>query len=234
MNKASFASPLRVLVVDDGPDTTASFSWLLKIWGHSVRAAHNGPAALEVARACPPHVVLLDVALGSGMDGYDVARQLRALSNLEEPLLICMTGFGMEADRRHSQEAGFDYHLTKPANPEELQEILAGWKPRYRTKYMLLPRDERTSLASNRPKLALAPPARISEVAERRLHSHLYLALKNLSCAYHAGVLTLPGWLPTYYLKQLAQAAVAQIEGVERVDNQIEVLVSAQRYIGRA
>jgi CheY-like chemotaxis protein len=128
MSGASSLPPLRVLVVDDCPDTTDSLALLLRLWGHDARVAHDGPAALEAARASPPDVVLLDVGLGTGMDGYDVARRLRALPNLEEALLICTTGYGMEADRRRSREAGFDHHLTKPANPEKLQQILAAWK----------------------------------------------------------------------------------------------------------
>jgi hypothetical protein len=95
-------------------------------------------------------------------------------------------------------------------------------------------------MSANQPNPTLAetatraPPAEPGEFAERRLRGLPYLALKNVSCAYRDGVLTLRGWLPTYYLKQLAQAAVAQIEGVGRIDNRIEVLAPARRDAGRA
>src|SRR5688572_1211444 len=102
-------SPLRVLVVDDCPDTTASFSYLLKDWGHDVQVARDGPAALENARTFRPHVVLLDIALRSKWDGYDVARQLRALPGLERLTLICLSGYATAGDRRRSQQAGFDH-----------------------------------------------------------------------------------------------------------------------------
>ncbi len=128
MNATSASTPLRVLVVDDCPDTTASLSWLLESWGHDVRVAHEGHAALEEARAYRPHVVLLDIGL-PGMNGYDVAGRLRALPGLEQVSLICLSGYAAQEDRRRSQEAGFDRHFAKPADPEGLQRLLAAEKP---------------------------------------------------------------------------------------------------------
>src|SRR5262249_30533650 len=142
MSGASSPSRLRVLVVDDCRDTTDSLALLLKLWGHDVRVARDGPAAVGEARAYLPHVVLLDIALGTGMDGYDVARRLRALPNPEEMLLICMTGYGMVADRHRSREAGFDHHLTKPAEPDELQRLRAAWKASFSNRVPHVPGDE--------------------------------------------------------------------------------------------
>jgi two-component system CheB/CheR fusion protein len=155
MSGASFPTPLRVLVVDDCRDTTDSQAVLLKLWGHDARVAHDGPAALELARAYRPHVVLLDVALGTGMDGYAVARRLRALPHLEAALLVCMTGFGTTSDRRRYREAGFDHHLTKPADPEDLQRILAARKAHVPAGLTAPPYHPGAALAPSRPGSAL-------------------------------------------------------------------------------
>src|SRR5262249_10977902 len=89
---------------------------------------HDGPGALQAARAYRPHVVLLDIALGTEMGGYDVARVIRGDPDLQEALLICMTGYGRETDCRYAREAGFLYHFTKPANPLALQQVLEAQK----------------------------------------------------------------------------------------------------------
>ena len=80
-------SPLRVLVVDNSPDMTTSMSCLLQLWGHDVRVAHEGAAALEIARAYQPHVVMLDSALETRWDGCEVANQFRALPELDN---VCL------------------------------------------------------------------------------------------------------------------------------------------------
>src|SRR5262245_45267911 len=116
---------LRVLVVDDCVDTTTSLTWLLEMWGHDVRVAHDGPAALEIARAYQPDAVVLDIALRQRWDGYDVARQLRALPGLEHVYLICMSGYVTERDRKRSEIAGFDHFFVKGADPNELEQLLA-------------------------------------------------------------------------------------------------------------
>jgi CheY-like chemotaxis protein len=123
-------TPLRVLVVDDCHDTTDSLATLLGLWGgYDVSVAYDGPGALEAARGQPPDIVLLDIKLGTGMDGYDVARLLRAQNSLKDALLVCITGYGMDADRRRARQAGFNQHLTKPFDPNELEGLLATWKP---------------------------------------------------------------------------------------------------------
>jgi CheY-like chemotaxis protein len=115
---------LRVLVVDDCPDTTGSFAALLALWGHDVRVAADGPQALETARRYQPHIVVLDIGLPGGMDGFEVARRLRELPNRWRTIVICVSGYGREEDRRRSRLAGCDYHFVKPTDPEELQRLL--------------------------------------------------------------------------------------------------------------
>jgi len=114
----------RVLVVDDNTDSAETMAEMLKLWGHEVQMAHDGPGALEAARAQPPDAVLLDVGLPV-MDGYETARRLRQ-EGLGGKLLVAVTGYGGAEDRRRAAEAGFDRHLTKPVSPEALRAILGG------------------------------------------------------------------------------------------------------------
>jgi CheY-like chemotaxis protein len=118
---------------------------LLRLGGHDVRVAHDGPAGLEAAASTPPDAVFLDIGLPKGMDGYDVARRLRAQPALGSALLIALTGYGQEEDRRRSRGAGFDAHLVKPVDPDALRELLAQYRGR---------RPETVGPVSNRPSLA--------------------------------------------------------------------------------
>ena len=120
----------RILVVEDNKDSAESLAMLLRLQGHEVATAHDGTKGLEEAARSLPGVVLLDIGL-PGLSGYDVARRLRATSGLEKALLIALTGYGGEADRQRSHEAGFNAHLVKPVDPDELNELLAGaeWSP---------------------------------------------------------------------------------------------------------
>jgi CheY-like chemotaxis protein len=118
-------SGLRVLVVDDNVDAVETLVMLLGLWGHDVRSAADGPAALQAAAAHHPDVVLLDITL-PGMTGYDVARQLRADPELRDAVLVAMTGHGEAADKKAAREAGFTLHLLKPVEPDVLQKLLAG------------------------------------------------------------------------------------------------------------
>ena len=120
----SVASSHRVLVVDDNVDAAHSLALLLRSTGHEVQTSHDGVAALESAAAWRPDVVLLDIGLPR-MDGYEVARRLRKDLHLQEALLIALTGYGQEEDRKLSQEAGFDAHLTKPIEIADLERLLA-------------------------------------------------------------------------------------------------------------
>jgi CheY-like chemotaxis protein len=118
------SAPRRVLVVDDSPDAVESLSMILRVWGHEVHTAADGPTALHEAEALRPEVVLLDIGL-PGMDGYEVARRLREQVRLIDTLLIALTGYGQDEDRRRVAEAGFDTHLVKPADLTVLQKLLA-------------------------------------------------------------------------------------------------------------
>jgi PAS domain S-box-containing protein len=121
----------RVLVVEDNKDSAESLSVLLELMGHEVRVAHAGPEGVEAGAAWRPEVVISDIGL-PGFDGYEVARRLRAVPGLAGALLIALTGYGRDEDRRQSAEAGFDHHLVKPADPADLRRILAGKAPRPR------------------------------------------------------------------------------------------------------
>ncbi|HEV3263102.1 MAG TPA: MASE1 domain-containing protein [Gemmataceae bacterium] len=114
----------RVLVVDDNVDAAQSLASLLRLEGHHVQVAHDGPRALEAAQAQRPEVVLLDLGLPE-MDGYEVARRLRQQPGLRTTLVVALTGYGQEEDRRRSREAGFDLHLIKPVDPAALLDVLA-------------------------------------------------------------------------------------------------------------
>jgi CheY-like chemotaxis protein len=113
-----------VLITDDNRDAAHSLARLLQAWGYRTWVTYDGPAALAAAAEHRPRVALLDIGLG-GMTGYDVAQRLRADPATADTRLIALTGFGQEEDRRRSQEAGFDAHLVKPVDPEELQHLLA-------------------------------------------------------------------------------------------------------------
>ena len=114
----------RVLVVDDNRDVADSLVMILRMTGHEVRVAYDGPAALETVETYRPEIILLDIGL-PGMDGYEVARRLRQHPRLPNALLVALSGYGQEEDRRRSREAGFHHHLTKPVEPEALGELFA-------------------------------------------------------------------------------------------------------------
>src|SRR5262249_22206760 len=115
---------LRLLVVEDELAVAEMLVMLLEMWGHTVQAVHDGPAALAAAPTLRPQVVLCDIGL-PGMDGYQLARQLRQQEGLNKAVLVAMTGYGQEHDRRRAQEAGFDHHMTKPVDPAVLEKLLA-------------------------------------------------------------------------------------------------------------
>jgi len=115
---------LRVLVVDDNVDTAGSLAMLLEESGDEVRMAHDGPTALEAALSYRPNVILLDLGL-PGLTGFEVAKRLRQQPDFQNVVLVAMTGYGQEADRRRSLDAGFNHHLVKPADFGKVQDILA-------------------------------------------------------------------------------------------------------------
>jgi CheY-like chemotaxis protein len=114
----------RILVVDDDQDTARGLGRLLEASGNEVRCAHDGPSAVDTARGFRPDAVLLDISL-PGMDGHRVATQLRREDCCKNALLIAVSGYGRDEDRRLSSEAGFDHHLTKPVDCDALLALLS-------------------------------------------------------------------------------------------------------------
>jgi CheY-like chemotaxis protein len=112
------------LVVDDNVDAAETIEMILRASGYDVRCVYDGPSVLQAAKAYRPDVVVLDIGL-PGLSGYDVARELREQPEFRRTPLFAVTGYGQEEDRRRSQAAGFDYHLTKPVDPEALQAFVA-------------------------------------------------------------------------------------------------------------
>ena len=117
-------TPRRVLVVDDNRDAADSVALLLKLLGADVRMSYDGADALAAIDSFHPVIVLLDIGL-PGMDGYEIARRIRQRPDLDHVTLIALTGWGQAEDRLRSQEAGFQHHLVKPADPEALEALLA-------------------------------------------------------------------------------------------------------------
>jgi signal transduction histidine kinase/DNA-binding response OmpR family regulator len=117
------AAARRIMVVDDERISAISLGRLLTLMGHEVRTAHDGLEAVGVAEAFRPDVVLLDIGLPK-MNGYDVARKVRQQPWGQGMVLIALTGWGQEADRRRAREAGFDHHLVKPVDPATLTQLL--------------------------------------------------------------------------------------------------------------
>jgi two-component system CheB/CheR fusion protein len=113
-----------VLVIDDNVDTCESLSAALGLTGHRVRTASDGKAGIAAAQALKPDVVLCDVGLPD-IDGYEVARTLRADETLRSTRLIALSGYARPEDKERAKKAGFDAHVAKPPKVEELNELLA-------------------------------------------------------------------------------------------------------------
>jgi CheY-like chemotaxis protein len=116
--------PRRCLLIEDHVDAAESLAMLLELIGHEVEVAFDGASGLAKAHASSPEVVLCDIGL-PGMDGYAVARALRAAPETSTAFLIALTGYGQDDDRRRALEAGFDAHLIKPVDLEALRRLLA-------------------------------------------------------------------------------------------------------------
>ncbi len=114
---------LRVLVVDDYADALEMLAELVEALGHEVRTASDGEEAVRLVHGELPDAVLLDLGLPK-LDGYQVAKEIRGLERGSDVLLVAMTGWGQAQDKKRTQEAGFDLHLTKPADPDVLRRML--------------------------------------------------------------------------------------------------------------
>jgi CheY-like chemotaxis protein len=143
-NTPTLEPRLRVLVVEDNDDIARSLAMLLELWGHDAEIVDRAEAALEAVRTRRPAVVLMDIGL-PGMNGYEVAKMLRRQEGCDKLMLVAMTGYGEEEDRRRAQEAGFDRHLVKPVDPDVLQELLANCESLTRS-----PRERELSVESLR------------------------------------------------------------------------------------
>jgi CheY-like chemotaxis protein len=119
---AGAASARRVLLVDDNPDAVNLLAELLRLRGHEVKVASDGPAAITAGPAFDPDVAILDIGLPV-MDGYELARRLLGLLP-RRPRLIALTGYGQQQDRARAHDAGFDEHMVKPVDPARLIAIL--------------------------------------------------------------------------------------------------------------
>ena len=114
---------LRILVVDDVEASAKTLAMMLKAIQQDVATANDGPAAIEYVGAQTPEMIFLDIAM-PGMNGYDVARRIRELPNGRDIVLVALTGYGQQNDRRQAFEAGFNHHLVKPASLESLEHLL--------------------------------------------------------------------------------------------------------------
>lgn len=119
---------LRLLLVDDSVDAALAMSLVLESDGYEVRVAHEAKSALETAAQFEPEIVLLDLGL-PGMDGFQLARAMRANPATATALLIAVTGYGQATDRERSRDAGFDHHLVKPVSSEEIQQVITARFP---------------------------------------------------------------------------------------------------------
>lgn len=118
-------SKYRILVVDDNKDAAISLAMMLKIMGHDTRTAHDGIEAVEAAQAFLPDVVMLDIGLPK-LNGYDVCRRIRGKAWGKDMILIAVTGWSQDEDKRQSKEAGFNFHMLKPVDPQAVVKLLAG------------------------------------------------------------------------------------------------------------
>jgi CheY-like chemotaxis protein len=121
---ASPAPVRRVLVVEDNPDTAETLREMLLLWNHDVEVAHDGRTGVEKARAFHPDIVLCDIGLPE-MDGYEVARTIRADPALADTYLVAVTGYALPDDRRRAAEAGFSKHLAKPVAVDVIEDVVS-------------------------------------------------------------------------------------------------------------
>ncbi len=122
------AQPRRVLIADDDRDGALTLSTLLELEGYEVRTVHGGQEALDLARTFKPHAVLLDIGMPK-VTGYDAARRLRQRYADECPVLIALTAWKQASDKILANLAGFDHHVAKPYDPNELVKLLARIQP---------------------------------------------------------------------------------------------------------
>jgi CheY-like chemotaxis protein len=120
--QAGHETPRRIVLIDDNIDAAESLAMLLRLKGHEVHVAYDGPGGVALALKTLPDCVLVDIGL-PGIDGYEVAKRLRSHDG-DGMLLVALTGYGQAEDRMRSEQAGFDHHLVKPVSQEVLEALL--------------------------------------------------------------------------------------------------------------
>ena len=116
--------PRRVLVVDDNEDAAQTLGMLLEMSGHEVHLAHDGEQAVAMARELKVDIALVDIGLPK-LNGYGVAQSIRSEPWGEKMVLIALTGWAQDEDKRRALAAGFNFHLTKPVDPDQVEELIA-------------------------------------------------------------------------------------------------------------
>jgi CheY-like chemotaxis protein len=117
----------RILVVDDNRDLTDTLGMMLRFSGNSIRTAHDGEAAVAAAEEFNPDIIILDLGLPK-LNGYEACRRIRRQPGGKQRIIVAVTGWGREEDRRRTKDAGFDQHWVKPVNPAALTKLLAELK----------------------------------------------------------------------------------------------------------
>jgi len=120
---SSSSAARRVLIVEDNPDNRLALRTLLELWGYAVEEAPDGAQAIQMHLERSAEIALIDIGL-PGINGYDVAKRIRSAPG-GRPFLVALTGYGRTDDRRKALDAGFDAHLVKPVDPDELERLLA-------------------------------------------------------------------------------------------------------------
>ena len=118
-----FRSPKRILLIEDNRDARELFRMVLELAGHSVSEAESGDCGLDLLNTEQPDVAIIDIGL-PGIDGYEVARRIRARAEGRAMLLLALTGYGLPKDYERSAQSGFDHHLVKPVDPCDLTRLL--------------------------------------------------------------------------------------------------------------
>ena len=124
-DEPALKSSFRILIVDDNRDGADSLAMMLRVIGNDTRTAYDGLEGVTVAEEYRPDVLLFDIGLPK-LNGYEACRRIREQPWGKGVVLIAVTGWGQDEDRRRSHEAGFDYHLVKPVEPPALMKMLAG------------------------------------------------------------------------------------------------------------
>jgi len=125
------AAKRRILVVDDNRDAATMLAMMLRLFGNEVSVANDGLEAIQVAEEARPDVILMDIGMPR-LNGYEACRRIREQPWGADMLLVALTGWGQDEDKRKTRDAGFDHHLVKPVEPQALQELLSQTAPRPR------------------------------------------------------------------------------------------------------